>query len=140
MEKQLRKGGKLSIKRSTAPAEQPVSEQAIIQSTTQPTGSINLASAPTETDPFRKSVTDAGYNILEENEYGVIARMDKGKPSFIPKTNHGFDPNEKQCRNTIVIAEHIDTALKVHAAKTRVNVTQYLTQLLVADLRKEGYL
>ena len=146
MEKTTRKGRPLSIKRTLTPTSEsaPTQEQAatpvITPSLPSATGGIALASSNTDNDPFRKSVTEAGYIILEENEYGVIARPDKGKPSFIPRTSHGFDPNEKECRNTIILAEHIDTAMKVHAAKTRMNITQYLTQLLVSDLKKQGCL
>lgn len=138
----LKKQGRtLSIKRPTTPTE-PLAEVNQTSATIQPTptatatGGVNLASAEVETDPFRKSLNNAGYTVLEENEYGAVARMDKGKPTFIPKTKHGFDPNEKEIRNCVVLPEHIDTAMKVHAAKMRMSTTQYLTQLIIADLRK----
>ncbi len=135
-----KKGRSLSIKRPTSPTE-TTAEAAHASGSNSPiqaptaTGSITLASANVETDPFRKSISDAGYFILKENEYGIVARMDKGKSTFIPKTKQGFDPNEKEVRCSTVIPEHIDTALKVRAAKMRMSTTQYLTQLIVADLR-----
>lgn len=133
-----KKGRSLSIKRPTAPTEQPEAVQASISTNPTPaaTGGINLASANVETDPFRKSITDAGYIILDMNEYGAVARLDKGKPTFIAKTKKGFDPNEKEVRSSVVLPEHIDTAMKVYAAKMRMSTTQYLTQLIIADLRK----
>lgn len=139
MEPLKKQGRKLSIKRPSAPTEatsEAIVTKASIAPQTATTGGINLASATVETDPFRKSVTDAGYIILEENEYGVVVRMDKGKPTFIPKTKQGFDPNEKEVRNSVVLPEHVDTAMKVYAAKMRMSTTQYLTQLIIADLRK----
>lgn len=135
-----KKGRPLSIKRPNSPTE-PTTEAVHAPASTSPiqaaaaTGGITLASANVETDPFRKSITDAGYIILDENEYGVVARMDKGKPTFIPKTKQGFDKDEKEVRCSTVIPEHIDTALKVRAAKLRMSTAQYLTQLIVADLR-----
>lgn len=136
----LKKQGRaLSIKRPATPTE-PLAEanqtSASIHPTPTATGGINLASAEVESDPFRKSLTNAGYIILEENEYGAVVRMDKGKPTFIPKTKKGFDPNEKEVRNSVVLPEHVDTAMKVYSAKMRMSTTQYLTQLIIADLRK----
>ena len=133
-----KKGRPLSIKRPASPTEQPEAVQASVSNNPTPaaTGGINLASANIETDPFRKSITDAGYIILEENEYGAVVRLDKGKPTFIAKTKKGFDPNEKEVRSSVVLPEHIDTAMKVYAAKMRMSTTQYLTQLIIADLRR----
>lgn len=133
-----KKGRPLSIKRPAAPTEQPEAVQASASTNPTPaaTGGINLASANVETDPFRKSITDAGYIILEENEYGAVVRLDKGKPTFIAKTKKGFDPNEKEVRSSVVLPEHVDTAMKVYAAKMRMSTTQYLTQLIIADLRR----
>ena len=128
----------LTIKRPSAPSEN-IKETPVTPTQTTPstsTGAISLASAPVETDAFRKSVIEAGYTIQEENEYGVVVRMEKGKPTFIPRTNKGFDPNERTVRSTVVIPEHIDIALKVYAAKNRMTASQYITQLIVADLRK----
>lgn len=136
MGKQLKKQGRtLSIKRPTTPAEH--SPEVVPVSTTAPaTGGIHLASATTESDPFRKSITDAGYIILEENDYGAVVRLDKGKPTFIPKTSQGFDPSEKTVRNTVILPQHINTAMKVRTARMGVSTTQYLIQLVLADLRK----
>lgn len=136
MDKLKKQGRTLSIKRPSTPTEEVIQATASNHATTTATGGINLASAEIETDPFRKSLTDAGYIILEENEYGAVVRMDKGKPTFIPKTKKGFDPNEKEVRNSVVLPEHIDTAMKVYAAKMRMSTTQYLTQLIVENLRK----
>lgn len=140
----LKKQGRaLSIKRPSTPTEtltEATQTSASIHSNSTATGGINLASAEVETDPFRKSLTDAGYIILEENEYGAVVRMDKGKPTFIPKTKKGFNPNEKEVRSSVVLPEHVDTAMKVYAAKMRMSTTQYLTQLIIADLRKNEYL
>lgn len=136
----LKKQGRaLSIKRPAAPTEtsaEAIQASANIHPTPTATGGINLASAEVESDPFRKSLINAGYIIIEENEYGAVVRMDKGKPTFIPKTKKGFDPNEKEVRNSVVLPEHVDTAMKVYAAKMRMSTTQYLTQLIIADLRK----
>lgn len=141
MKKEVRKGNSLSIKRTATPAE-TLNEQTPQVAPSTPsasaTGGITLASGSTETDPFRKSLTEAGYIILEENEYGIVARQDKGKPTFIPRTKHGFDPNENTVRNSLVLPEHMDIAMKVHAARNRMSVTQYITQLIVADLRKNS--
>ena len=135
----LKKQGRtLSIKRPSAPSESTLEATSAPMSTPQSTtatGGIHLASAVTETDPFRKSLTEAGYSILEENEYGAVVRLEKGKPTFVAKTKHGFDANEKTVRNTVVLPEHIDTVLKVYAAKNRMSATQYITQLIVEDLR-----
>lgn len=133
-----KKGRSLSIKRTPISTETPsevVQSSASPQPTVSATGGIHLASAETESDPFRKSLFDAGYSILEENEYGAVVRMEKGKPTFVPKTKKGFDPNENTVRNTVVLPEHIDIAMKVYAAKNRMSATQYITQLIVADLR-----
>ena len=133
-----KQGRSLSIKRPATPTETTEANQtsASIHPSPTATGGINLASAEVESDPFRKSLMNAGYIILEENEYGAVVRMDKGKPTFIPKTKKGFDPNEKEVRNSVVLPEHVDTAMKVYAAKMRMSTTQYLTQLIIADLRK----
>lgn len=133
-----KQGRSLSIKRPTTPTETAEVNQtsASIHPSPTATGGINLASAEVESDPFRKSLMNAGYIIIEENEYGAVVRMDKGKPTFIPKTKKGFDPNEKEVRNSVVLPEHVDTAMKVYAAKMRMSTTQYLTQLIIADLRK----
>lgn len=139
MKKELRTGGgMLSIKRTST--EQPVQEQSATKASvaSSSTGEIHLASAPTETDPFRKSLTDAGYIILEENEYGCLCRFKQGKPTFIPKTNQEFNPNEKEVRMTVLLPEHLDTAVKVNTARLRISATQYIMQLILADLRKNG--
>lgn len=140
MEKKARMGRPLSIKRTptSAPAEQPVQEHITpITPSVQPsTGGIHLASATTESDPFRKSLIDAGYIILEENDYGCVCRFEKGKPTFIPKTKQGFNPNEKEIRISVTLPEHVDTAVKVNAARLRITTSQYLAQLIIADLRK----
>ena len=123
----------LSIKRvSATPTEQAAPEQAAVVNNPMPTstGGIHLASAPTETDPFRKSLTDAGYIILDENEYGCVCRLEKGKPTFIPKTKQGFRPDEKEVRMSVIIPEHLDTAVKVNTARLRISTTQYLMQLI----------
>lgn len=141
MKKEIRKGGMLSIKRASTEAatEQAAPEQAAVtNSMPTSTGGIHLASAPTETDPFRKSLTDAGYIILDENEYGCVCRLEKGKPTFIPKTKQGFNPNEKEVRMSIIVPEHLDTAVKVNTARLRISATQYLMQLILEDLRKNG--
>lgn len=133
-----KQGRSLSIKRPATPTEMTESIQisASIHTSPTATGGINLASAEIDTDPFRKSLISAGYIILDENEYGAVVRLDKGKPTFIPKTKQGFDPNEKEVRNSVLLPEHVDTAMKVYAAKMRMSTTQYLTQLIIADLRK----
>lgn len=139
MKKELRTGGgMLSIKRT--PTEQVEQEQPATKApvTSSSTGGIHLASAPTETDPFRKSLTDAGYIILDENEYGCLCRFKQGKPTFIPKTNQEFNPNEKEVRMTVLLPEHLNTAVKVNTARLRISTTQYVMQLILADLRKNG--
>lgn len=137
----------VSIKRPSIPNE-AMTETASVANPSTPTtpiapipsatGGINMASTFVETDPFRKSVIDAGYAIQEENEYGVVVRMEKGKPTFIPRTQKGFDPSERTVRCTVVVPEHIDIAMKVHTAKNRMSASQYIIQLIVADLRKNG--
>ena len=137
-----KKGRTLSIKRPSNSSESTQDKDTIQNPISTPsmpntaTGGITLASSPVETDPFKKRITDAGYAILEENDYGVIARQEKGRATFIPKTKHGFDPNEKSVRYTLVLPEHIDMALKIHAAKSRTNAQHYILQLIIADLQQ----
>jgi hypothetical protein len=102
------------------------------------TGGIALASASvvTEKDPAKAELIQQGYIIVAENEYGVIVRQAKGKPTFMAKTKDGYADATK--RNTLLLPDSIDRAMKMRVASMGINVIQYLTQLVMKDLKEHN--
>lgn len=99
---------------------------------------IILASATQETDPFKIELNQKGYSILSENEYGVTVRKTLGKPTFMPRTRNGYFEEEKP--NNVRLPESINTAMKMRVAGMRINSQQYITQLIMKDLRENDLL
>lgn len=99
---------------------------------------IILASATQETDPFKIELSQKGYTILSENEYGVTARKTLGKPTFMPRTRNGYFEEEKP--NNVRLPESINTAMKMRVAGMGINFQQYITQLIMKDLRDNDLL
>jgi hypothetical protein len=99
------------------------------------TGSITLASATRidESDPMKAELLRKGYIIVSENEYGCVVRQAKGKPTFMAKTKEGYKEGDK--RNTLILPDSIDRAMKMRVASTGCSVMQYLTQLVMQDLK-----
>lgn len=111
------------------------SNQDII-STTKPRGITLASNSNTETDPFKIEVIHKGYKILSENEFGLTVQKSKGKPSFLARTSNGYFEIEKPA--TLLLPESINTAMKVHIASLKINGQQYLTQLIMKDLRENN--
>jgi aminoglycoside/choline kinase family phosphotransferase len=108
-----------------------------IKSAPSATGSITLASAHVEEkDPMKAALIHKGYILIAENEYGVVVRQAKGKPTFLAKTKEGYKEGDK--RNTLVLPDAIDRAMKMRVASTGSSVMQYLTQLVMRDLNENG--
>lgn len=99
---------------------------------------IILASAQQETDPFKIELIQKGYSIISENEYGVTVRKALGKPTFMPRTKHGYFEESKP--NNLRLPESINTVMKMHIASMGINAQQYLTQLVMKDLREKNLL
>lgn len=117
--------------------EENNSEQ--IRNNSSPTGGIVLASAiDSEKDPLKVELEQKGYIILSENEYGVIARKSKGKPTFLARTSKGYFENEKP--NSLLLPESINTAMKIHAVNKGINAQQYIVQLIMKDLKENNLL
>lgn len=104
--------------------------------TPSPTGSIALASAEVEQDPFKKNLINSGYSIIYEDEYGVIARQDKGKPVFMARTKNGY--SKPANRNSVLLPDELDTAMKVRAASLRLNTSDYISRLIIDDLKSNN--
>lgn len=103
-----------------------------------PTG-ITLASTSTqETDPLKLEISKRGYKIISENEYGVKVQKSQGKPSFLARTVNGYFEPEKP--TTLLLPESLNTTMKVHIAGLNINAQQYLTQLVMKDLREKNLL
>lgn len=101
-----------------------------------PTG-ITLASTSTqETDPLKLEISKRGYKIISENEYGVKVQKSQGKPSFLARTTNGYFEPEKP--TTLLLPESLNTSMKVHIAGLNINAQQYLTQLVMKDLREKN--
>ena len=110
-----------------------------IRNTPSPTGGIVLASAKdSEKDPLKAELSQKGYIILSENEYGVIARNSKGKPTFLARTSKGYFENEKP--SSLLLPESINTAMKIHVASKGINAQQYIVQLIMKDLKENNLL
>lgn len=99
---------------------------------------IILASAAQETDPFKIELSQKGYTILSENEYGVTVRKTLGKPTFMPRTPKGYFEDEKP--NNVRLPESINTAMKMRVVGMGINSQQYITQLIMKDLRENNLL
>lgn len=134
-------------RKSTVPVNREVEENVVQQPTvvqqppqhpSSPTGGIALASAASETDPFKLDLLSHGYTIISEDEYGVVARQEKGKSIFMAKGNKGYLEPSK--RNTVFLPESITTAMKICVASMNVTVSQYLTQLVMKDLKERNLL
>lgn len=101
--------------------------------------SITLASnSVTESDPLKLEIGKRGYKIISENEYGVKVQKSQGKPSFLARTVNGYFEPEKP--TTLLLPESLNTTMKVHIAGLNINAQQYLTQLIMKDLREKNLL
>jgi hypothetical protein len=101
------------------------------------TGSITLASARVEeSDPMKAELMRKGYILVAENDYGCVVRQAKGKPTFMARTKEGYKEADK--RNTLILPDSIDRAMKMRVAATGSSVMQYLTQLVMRDLKENG--
>ena len=115
--------------------------ESILQQSVSPTsnnGGIILASSAQtlEKDPFKIELINKGYKIISENDYGVIVRKAAGKPSFLARTEKGYFEDLKP--NSLFLPESINTAMKVHIAGMHINAQQYLTQLVMKDLKENN--
>lgn len=119
---------KVETETSRQPEKQPLPEKK----------GIILASAQQETDPFKIELFQKGYSIISENEYGVIVRKAIGKPTFLPRTKHGYFEESKP--NNLRLPESINTVMKMHIASLGINIQQYLTQLIIKDLSEKNLL
>ena len=121
---------KKKITSTRAPKVVPTKEQ---HEQPAQTGAISLASA--EKDPKVLSLIEEGYTIMDKNEYGALVRQDKGKSTFFPLTENGYE--KPDTRSTIVLPKSVDIKMKIKIAKKGITLVQYLTQLVLEDLRKE---
>lgn len=127
----------ITISRNPQKVETETSRQAEKQPLPEKKGII-LASAQQETDPFKIELLQKGYSIISENEYGVIVRKAIGKPTFLPRTKHGYFEESKP--NNLRLPESINTVMKMHVANLGINAQQYLTQLIMKDLSEKNLL
>lgn len=123
----------ISIQRNRGTSATPEQKTQLAAS---PTG-ITLASTSTqETDPLKLEISKRGYKIISENEYGVKVQKSQGKPSFLARTANGYFEPEKP--TTLLLPESLNTSMKVHIAGLNINAQQYLTQLVMKDLREKN--
>lgn len=123
----------ISIQRNRGTGATPEQKTQLAAS---PTG-ITLASTSTqETDPLKLEISKRGYKIISENEYGVKVQKSQGKPSFLARTTNGYFEPEKP--TTLLLPESLNTSMKVHIAGLNINAQQYLTQLVMKDLREKN--
>lgn len=127
----------MEIPRYNEPEAKPTNEKAEPQSPPTPsTGGIALASAETEKDPFKLELKEHGYIILQENEFGVIARKTIGKPTFLPLTKDGY--LSQKDKKSFMLPTSPVVAMKVRAANLNITIDQYVTQLIMKDLKENG--
>lgn len=124
----------ISLKRNRGTGTAP--EQKAQVATASPNGITLASNSTTETDPFKLELSKRGYKIISENEYGVKVQKSQGKPSFLARTVNGYFEPEKP--TTLMLPESINTAMKVHIAGLNMNAQQYLTQLVMKDLREKN--
>ncbi|WP_373155245.1 hypothetical protein [Bacteroides cellulosilyticus] len=89
-----------------------------------------------EKDPFKVELINKGYKIVSENDYGAIVRKATGKPSFLARTANGYFEELKP--NSLFLPKSIYTAMKTHIASMNINAQQYLTQLVLKDLKENN--
>lgn len=99
-------------------------------------GGINLPSV--SNDPFKDELKREGYEIISENEFGVLAKKKLGKSTFMIRTANGYLENEKP--STVYLPESIKTAMKIHIASSGINEQQFIAQLIIERLRENGSL
>lgn len=124
----------ISLKRNRGTGTAP--EQKAQVATASPNGITLASNSTTETDPLKLELSKRGYKIISENEYGVKVQKSQGKPSFLARTVNGYFEPEKP--TTLMLPESINTAMKVHIAGLNMNAQQYLTQLVMKDLREKN--
>ena len=112
-------------------------QQQSIPSTSNNSGIILASSAQVvEKDPFKVELINKGYKIVSENDYGAIVCKATGKPSFLARTANGYFEELKP--NSLFLPKSIYTAMKVHIASMNINAQQYLTQLVMKDLKENN--
>lgn len=126
----------ISIKRNRGTGT--TSEQKTQLVATSPSGITLASNSATETDPLKLEISKRGYKIISENEYGVKVQKSQGKPSFLARTVNGYFEPEKP--TTLLLPESLNTTMKVHIAGLNINAQQYLTQLVMKDLREKNLL
>lgn len=126
----------ISISRRPQKTNTGTSQQPEQQSSPNKKGIILASAQEQETDPFKVELLQKGYSIISENEYGVTVRKAVGKPTFIPQTKNGYF--EKGKPNNLRLPESINTAMKMRVAGMGINTQQYLTQLVMKDLKDNG--
>lgn len=124
----------ISLKRNKGTDTAP--EQKTQVAATSPSGITLASNSPIETDPLKLELSKRGYKIISENEYGVKVQKSHGKPSFLARTVNGYFEPEKP--TTLMLPASINTKMKVHIAGLNMDAQQYLTQLVMKDLREEN--